>query len=97
MCLVFVLPDISTNFSNRIFAHPQNIRGLHAAPSFGVFMFLGGNFLGCPSDRKPRGVISLPGCIAEAVNVDEDYTSVEGVIKKEPRKARVPKGFFGLK
>lgn len=97
MCPVCVFPDMATNLSSRISAHPQNTRGLHATPSFGVFLFLGGNFFGCPSDRKPRGVISLPGCIAEAVNVDEDYTSVEGVIKKEPRKARVPKGFFGLK
>lgn len=53
------------------------------------------------SDKKPKGVISLPGCVAEAVEVDDNDTNSEmsngGGGKKEPRKSRVPKGFYGLR
>lgn len=51
-------------------------------------------------DRKPRGVISLPGCIAEAVSNDDssDVTGDESPRKeKEPRKSRVPNGYYGLR
>ncbi|CAM9381017.1 unnamed protein product [Ectocarpus sp. 8 AP-2014] len=53
-----------------------------------------------PGDRKPRGVISLPGCIAEAVSSDEQEPAGEDVAarkEKEPRKSRVPNGYYGLR
>ena len=55
-------------------------------------------FLRVFRDRKPRGVISLPGCIAEAVLGEESSDGgEEGSSKKEPRRARVPNGYFGLR
>ncbi|CBN78417.1 asparagine-rich protein [Ectocarpus siliculosus] len=53
-----------------------------------------------PGDRKPRGVISLPGCIAEAVSSDEQEPAGEDLAarkEKEPRKSRVPNGYYGLR
>lgn len=49
------------------------------------------------SDRKPRGVISLPGCVAEAVPDAEDTPYSESPSRRESRKVRVPPGFFGLR
>lgn len=48
-------------------------------------------------DKKPRGVISLPGCVAEPVSAEEIETYGEAGGKKEPRKNRVPKGYYGLR
>ena len=47
-------------------------------------------------------MISLPGCIAEAVPDDDDEADGEGnknasVKEKEPRKSRVPSGYYGLR
>lgn len=47
-------------------------------------------------------MISLPGCIAEAVSDDDDEADGEGnknasVKEKEPRKSRVPNGYYGLR
>lgn len=53
------------------------------------------------SDKKPKGVVSLPGCVAEAVEDDDNDTNSEisngSSAKKEPRKSRVPKGYHGLR
>ncbi|CAM9446127.1 unnamed protein product, partial [Hapterophycus canaliculatus] len=52
-----------------------------------------------PGDRKPRGVISLPGCIAEAISDGEESSTgdEEQQFQKESRKSRVPAGYFGLR
>ncbi|CAN0186707.1 unnamed protein product, partial [Pylaiella littoralis] len=49
-----------------------------------------------PGDNKPRGVLSLPGCIAEAVD-DDKARAVDDPAAQDPRKSRVPTGYYGLR